>query len=795
MADKYHLNYTPLWYNSKISADVLPSVTAWSWLTPGSQNVFIGEDGSIESRKWSALIGQTWDNGGVFWSDTWTTNTNAERPMRTLFDTLQVLYNDVWYDVAAWFGNNIYFCWASWWDRLQNMDRYIFVNWTTKIYAWQGAIATVASRVSATSLKKTNWGTPTGKEILITAGSSFTWGYPTVIQNDVSLNAIRGVDVTKNFWDEWFRAGDTISITITAIAWTYTVASVDSVNNELLLTTAFPSASTSSTVGQWVVATVNAYGPLAKTFAQDRFSTPNFMGTVTVSNATPAVVTYSAHGLVAGDIIQFTTTGWLPSPLTANTNYYVISAGLTANDFEISLTSGGAAINTTTAGSGVHTLYKSTDMKFVMLGVTYTYSDGYNTDTLTGITPNLPGTIAADTPMFSSITETTPSGGDYATGSTPDILTVAKNQAYIAQSTRNWVWLANQDDFGDYSYTVPVRINGEGWSARLDKNIQAIWPNQDDTVQVSGYPDLWYPISLVSVTSNGVPGEEVRVGTPRKGSWVGANNQFSVCNTNNGIVYLSTEPAVDFLQNVYTLNQTTLALSDPIENDLQVYNLDGAKMIYWRKYIWILLPNESLLLSYDTNRRFWQPPQVIAGNSLSIINGWLSVHSSNKNETYKMFVGTNDNDLAFVQRAVLSYFNGGIRYEYKYLDWYFVEAKVTPATDAINWTCKTGYKGSVGTFTDTFGSNDWAPYVDIPQNPSGFGGSPFGWRSFGSFFTSDDEANYRKVRRIFGMVKNASEFFEMQVYFECAKKDAQFKIIAHGENMELSGSNNSILIK
>ncbi len=45
------------------------------------------------------------------------------------------------------------------------------------------------------------------------------------------------------------------------------------------------------------------------------------------------------------------------------------------------------------------------------------------------------------------------------------------------------------------------------------------------------------------------------------------------------------------------------------------------------------------------------------------------------------------------------------------------------------------------------------------------------------------------------MVKNASEFFEMQVYFECAKKDAQFKIIAHGENMELSGSNNSILIK
>lgn len=64
--------------------------------------------------------------------------------------------------------------------------------------------------------------------------------------------------------------------------------------------------------------------------------------------------------------------------------------------------------------------------------------------------------------MFSSITSVTPSGGDYAVGSTPDILTVAKNQAYIAQSTRNWVWLSNQDDYADYTYTTPVRINGEG---------------------------------------------------------------------------------------------------------------------------------------------------------------------------------------------------------------------------------------------------------------------------------------------------------------------------------------------
>jgi len=77
--------------------------------------------------------------------------------------------------------------------------------------------------------------------------------------------------------------------------------------------------------------------------------------TVTISNATPAVVTWAAHGLAAGDKVLFTTTGTLPAPLAPNTAYYVSATGLVAGSFQISLTAGGASIATTTAGSGVHT--------------------------------------------------------------------------------------------------------------------------------------------------------------------------------------------------------------------------------------------------------------------------------------------------------------------------------------------------------------------------------------------------------------------------------------------------------
>lgn len=81
---------------------------------------------------------------------------------------------------------------------------------------------------------------------------------------------------------------------------------------------------------------------------------------VTITIATPAVVTWTAHGLFADDTLTFSTTGALPTGLTAGTTYFVLAAGLAANTFRVSLSSGGAAINTTGSQSGVHTVTLAT---------------------------------------------------------------------------------------------------------------------------------------------------------------------------------------------------------------------------------------------------------------------------------------------------------------------------------------------------------------------------------------------------------------------------------------------------
>jgi hypothetical protein len=74
---------------------------------------------------------------------------------------------------------------------------------------------------------------------------------------------------------------------------------------------------------------------------------------VTITNADPAVVTWTSHGLEAGTPVTFETTGALPTGLTAGTIYYIVSP--TTNAFSVAATVGGAAIATSSAGSGVHT--------------------------------------------------------------------------------------------------------------------------------------------------------------------------------------------------------------------------------------------------------------------------------------------------------------------------------------------------------------------------------------------------------------------------------------------------------
>lgn len=85
-------------------------------------------------------------------------------------------------------------------------------------------------------------------------------------------------------------------------------------------------------------------------------NTPWKTATVTVTNANPGVVTWTAHGFSANQPLFIQTTGALPTNLPAQTMVYVVGSSITTNTFQVSLTAGGAAIDTTLGTqSGTHT--------------------------------------------------------------------------------------------------------------------------------------------------------------------------------------------------------------------------------------------------------------------------------------------------------------------------------------------------------------------------------------------------------------------------------------------------------
>jgi hypothetical protein len=81
--------------------------------------------------------------------------------------------------------------------------------------------------------------------------------------------------------------------------------------------------------------------------------------TVTITSATPGVVSHTSHGRITGEKVYFTTTGALPAGVSANTAYYVVK--INANSYNLAASyadaTNGTKIATSGGQSGTHTAY------------------------------------------------------------------------------------------------------------------------------------------------------------------------------------------------------------------------------------------------------------------------------------------------------------------------------------------------------------------------------------------------------------------------------------------------------
>lgn len=187
--------------------------------------------------------------------------------------------------------------------------------------------------------------TPSG----ISLSVSLTWKLPPNISPAPNTTTFTGYPIAKDFQYKIYRA-----LTNSATAAT-------------LLTTINPSNVTSFVDTGAIV-------------------TPSATATMTI--ATPAVFTQTAHGYVANQAIYLTTTGALPTGFAVNTTYYVVGASITTNTFElagsVAFANSNNPIASTGSQSGTMTVWASAFLTPIVTSAGNGIPISFNTNTNNG---------------------------------------------------------------------------------------------------------------------------------------------------------------------------------------------------------------------------------------------------------------------------------------------------------------------------------------------------------------------------------------------------------------------------
>lgn len=421
-------------------------------------------------------------------------------------------------------------------------------------------------------------------------------------------------------------------------------------------------------------------------------------------------------------------------------------------------------------------------------GVSYTYTGGENTDTLTGLTA-FPAVSLGD-PVWQT-PATINNSGDFSTNFEQDLVAVQLNQLIFASTNSQEVYGSSTDDYTDFALTDP-RAPGDPFKVVMDNYATCIVPI-DNVAQTtsslmfgagtSEFFQLTYQLSQDNTT------ELVRMIKLKTAVGSGLISKDAICPIKVSTAYISREPAMDTLENILRQGADATPISDPIKDDFDAYDFTDTHVVYFGRSIYAALPFEGIVLIYDLMRKLWQPPQTIPISRFAIIGDELYGHSAITNESYKLFVGTNDNGVFIPQKARFAYNNGGRRDRLKNMSQYWSDGYIT-ANATLNMTMNLGFNGSVGQSMMQILGSDQA--ITLQQDGAPFGSEPFGAVPLGGATLSDvpglpgTSATLLRFWQVDTM--NIVDFVENYVEYDMTTLDGQFAIVAHGSNMWDAGT-------
>lgn len=427
-------------------------------------------------------------------------------------------------------------------------------------------------------------------------------------------------------------------------------------------------------------------------------------------------------------------------------------------------------------------------------GTSYTYTGGEGTTTLTGVSPDPTlGAYSAGTVIFQTVrtTANTSLSSGPGTNFTNDCIAIVKNQVYLGSHIDNTVYVSKTNSFTDYAFATP-RVVGEGAKLTLDSISTAFIP-QEDSIYISSGKNKWYFVVFQLDSTNAK--ESLTVKPLKNSPLQGALSQAGVCNVKNSVLVLTNEPAIDDLGRIadnFALPEA-VNMTDSIKNDFLNYDFTNASMIYFKYFLFVAIPAESIVLLYNFANRWWEAPQTMPFTRFSIIEGELYGHSNLAPNTFKLHILDqnsqnsvyNDDDNPIQAIAAFSYMNYGETAWQKVFTEFYTEGNIQ-INSTIDVAAKYDFGGYSGIKEFQIDGSD-SNFIFATTTDGSIGKNPIGSNPLGSI--TDSPTNTPKFRKIFTTA--TLNFYEWQPVFESNEVDYYWEISRFGINVKLSQDNNN----
>lgn len=800
-------------YRNREDITVLPPGV----MVVGSQNILTNTHERIGIRKGYTLDGQSdtslsgiGGNNGAMGTFDWLTSGGHERNMRAGFLTsagndgkLQFRFQHT-DNTVEWITildslTSVDFNYINFWDVTQLQTIMLGVNNTPNIYEWNGAAGEIVSSTdtagiigyvqnppnptpSATILNGSGGvGYTEGDVLTITTGN----GDAKLFVFEVLPGAIQTTNIHIGGAGSGYAIGDNLEIDsigtpnfahfrVLTVDMSGAVLTYETINNGLgyHTATAVPTVTSGSGSGFELDITAVGNGIAEWGFNSDAdhgsgYSAADF---VPVTGGTGTNASVSIQAVMSGTITKSGPETW------AETG---IAVGLHASNFQL-----------------------------VIDGVTYTYGIPFSAtlgDTLTlyGISPD-PTAIPAGSAFYQAVVvfPNAPSGDDppsqfeLPSGFNNALIGTIDQRVFIGSLSSSYIYISEVNSFVDWD-TTSTGIVGAALQVVTTSPPTAFIP-QEQYMYIAAGHDEWYNITftegtdLTDLTST----ETATIQRLNTTAQQAAQTQAGTNKIANSIVFLSFEPIIETFGRVTDILAEQAPqmtdLSFPIVNDMNAYNLANAAVFYYRKFVYIAVPREGLVLVYnmtDVKNPYWEAPQVMPINRFSIIQGELYGHSSLTSETYKLFTGFNDNGFPIAARANFSFNNYGTRSQSKGYNEFYVEGYISDST-----TLTLGVQYDIDgcatkTHFDIVGSD--TKIVCIPSDSASLGKVSLGKNPLGGEIMTALDGNTPKFRVI--KTFPTRYFYEDQISFTSEGIDEQWEILAFGPQLQAyTDLNNSI---